>query len=251
MRTNIKSNVFYIIFLFFEVLVNIKNFKIYKKQLLIFLYQSICGSMLVVVMSAVFCGAVITIYGRTETILQIQQIFHTNKVLATMVSSSIMREVCPVLIGSILATKIVSEISSKISIMKITDQINTLTIIGIDPVAYLATPMLLGCIITFPILLIITYVISIISSILVATYILDINQDNYTQELFMSIDLDLIIQGVIKSFMVSIVTGFSGIYYGFITKSSTIDVSNAINNSIVTSLILILIFNYFVTSMFI
>lgn len=241
----------YILILFFEILINIKSFNIYSKQLFVFLYKSICGSMLIVVVSAIFCGAVLTIYGRTETMLYIQKIFHTNKILATMVSSSIMREVCPVLIGSILTTKIVSDITSKISIMKVTDQINTLTIIGINPVAYLATPMFIGCIITFPVLLLVTYIISIISSIFVATHILNIDQQNYTEELFMSIDMNLIKLGFVKSFAFSLVTGFSGIYHGFNINSSTIDVSTAVNKSIVTSLLLILIFNYFITSIFI
>jgi len=160
------------------------------------------------------------------------------------VSRAIFIELGPVLTAIVIAGRVGASIAAEIGTMKVTEQIDALESLAINPVRYLATPRFLGAVIMMPILVIFANAIALMGAFLVANFFLDLTPEAFFGSVIRFFQSKDIIAGVIKSVFFGGVTSLLGCHIGFRTTGGAEGVGLATIRSFVISSAMILILDY-------
>jgi len=145
-----------------------------------------------------------------------------------------------------------SAIAAEIGIMRISDQIDALEMMGLNPYRYLVVPNLLAGIIALPLLTAIFDVIGIMGGYLVGVKLLGLESGVYFGEMANYVGMDDIMEGVYKSLCFGVIISWVSCYKGYYTGTwgyGAEGVSKATTQAVVMSSVFILIWDYFMTSM--
>ncbi|MDZ5761214.1 MlaE family ABC transporter permease [Lyticum sinuosum] len=228
---------------FFEVLKTVFLSTFYWKETLKYLINIGYFSIAVVSFTAFFTGAALALQSYNGF-----SRMHAESAVAAVVALSLTRELAPVLTGIMLAGRVSGAIAAEMATMKVSEQIDALYTMRINPISYMIIPRIIAGIITSPILLIIADVIGVFGSYLVAVYKLGFNAETYMIKTLNSVELNDIMTGVYKSIIFGLIVCFIGSFYGYRTKDGALGVGRATNSAVVTASIIILLANYIVTS---
>ena len=218
---------------------------IYLKQIWYEMDKLGVGSIGLVAFLSVFVGAVLTI----------QMAFNIDSPLVPLYTigyatrKSIILEFSPTIMSLILAGKVGSQIASEIGTMRVTEQIDALEIMGINPAGYLILPKIIAAIIFNPFLILMSMVLAMIGgwlsglgSGLISTY-------DYVYGLQAFYRFYDIIYALIKTvFFAFIITSVSG-YFGYYTKGGALEVGESSTRAVVVSSVTIIIFNLLLTNL--
>lgn len=169
--------------------------------------------------------------------------------IGAVVALGMIRELGPVLTGLMVTGRAGSAITAEIGTMRITEQIDALTTLCINPVQYLVVPRILASIIIVPCLALFSMLFGIIGGYIVCTYILELSPEDYMNSIRTYVELKDITGGIIKSCVFGLILSWVGTYKGFYTHGGARGVGIATTQSVVMSSILILISNYFLTKL--
>ncbi|MCP4482540.1 MAG: ABC transporter permease [bacterium] len=164
------------------------------------------------------------------------------------VSFAFAKELSPILVSIVMAGRVGAAITAEISSMKVTEQLDALLSLGAHPIQYLAVPRFLGCLFMVPILVLIGYTVSLLGGLLVSVVILDLPSTVYLSDALDTLYLSDIMHGLIKACFFAMIIAWVSIFRGFTCKQGAEGVGKATTNAVVTSIILILISDYFLTS---
>lgn len=217
-------------------------FRIFLRQLMIIGYYSLP----VVGMTALFTGMVLAlqIYVGSSR-------FNAESAVATIVVIGITRELGPVLGGLMVAGRVGAAIAAEIGTMRVTEQIDALVTLSTNPHKYLVAPRIYAGIITLPILVLIGDIIAVSGGYLVSTETLGFNPGNYLKNTFEFLESTDVISGLIKASVFGFIITLMGCYHGFNSSGGAQGVGRATTNAVVSSFVLILISDYFLTVMLI
>lgn len=188
------------------------------------------NSLFLVGLTAFILGVVMTIQ-----LIPTMRDFGAESWVPATISVSIVREIGPVLAALITAGKVASSIGSELGSMKVTDQIDAMTVSGVDPYSFLVTTRVIACTIMIPILVFYADAIALFGSFLA------LNMDaNYNITYFFKQAIDIllwvdIISSTTKSFFFGFAIGIVSCYKGFYTSGGTVGVGNAANTSVVVA----------------
>lgn len=159
--------------------------------------------------------------------------------VSVMVGLAVVKELAPVLTALMVAGRAGSGICAEIGSMKVTRQIDALTVSAIDPVRYLVVTRVVACMVVVPLLTIIADVLGILGGLIIG-----VTQGNISYRLYMSytfqyITLTDIIPGLLKTIFFGMLVGTVASYYGFQTTGGTEGVGNSTKSSFVTTSLLI------------
>ncbi|MCQ2735147.1 MAG: ABC transporter permease [Alphaproteobacteria bacterium] len=202
-------------------------------------------SLPVVGLTTLFAGMVIAI----QTYSGISE-YGAENVVASVVLISVTRELAPVLSALMVAGRIGSAMAAEIGTMRVTEQIDALVTLSANPFRYLIAPRVWAAVIVMPLLVLFGDVIGIFGGYLVGVYKLDFNPANYIINTMNNLTSVAIVMGVVKAAVFGFIIAIMGCYHGYRSKGGAQGVGEATTNSVVTSSILILIFNYLITEMF-
>lgn len=163
---------------------------------------------------------------------------------------AIVRELGPVFAGLMVAGRIGASICAEIGTMKVSEQIDALKILGINPIKYLVAPKVIASMIAMPLLVIIANIVGIFGGFLVGVGKLGFNPVNHISTTFDFLEFNGIMLGLTKAFVFGIIISIIGSYQGMKTTNGAEGVGRATTNAVVLSSILILIFNYILTELF-
>ncbi len=156
----------------------------------------------------------------------------------------------PTLIALVFAGKVGSRISGELGSMQISEQIDALEIIGVNPVSFLVLPMILASLIMVPVLIIIASFLAISSGYLVVQVMDLISGTDYLYGIrfdFKQVNIViLLVKAITYGFIVSTISSFSGYY----TKGGALEVGKSNTLAIVRSSILILVAEYLITNFY-
>ena len=191
----------------------------------------------------------------TGIVLAMQSAYQLQKMgavlyVATLVAVSLCRELGPVLTALVVAGRSGSAIAAEIGTMKVSEQIEALETMAINPVRFLAAPRFIALFFMLPCLTILGNISGIFGGFLVGTGSLHINPDLYMQTTFKYLALKDIYTGLIKSFIFGIIIALIGCYEGLNTKGGSEGVGKATTRSVVISFILIILADCIVTTIF-
>jgi phospholipid/cholesterol/gamma-HCH transport system permease protein len=218
---------------------------VFRKQIAQEINNLGIDSMGIVAIISVFMGAVVAI----QTAHNITSAWIPDYTVGFTTRESIILEFSPTIICLILAGKVGSRIASEIGTMRVTEQIDALEIMGINPANYLILPKVVAALMIFPVLVIISMFLGIFGGWLAATWMHVVTTTAY----YTGITLDFIPYEVFYSIVKTLVFAFiittvSG-YYGFITNGGALEVGKASTKAVVMSSILIILFNLIITQL--
>ena len=199
----------------------------------------------VVGLTTIFAGMVIAIQSYSGF-----SRFGAESAVASVVLISVTRELAPVLSALMVAGRIGAAMAAEIGTMRVTEQIDALTTLSTNPYKYLIAPRIVAGVIVLPILVLIGDVIGIFGGYVVGVYQLGFNPANYIKSTIDNLEALDITTGVVKAAVFGFIIAIMGCYNGFKSKGGAQGVGEATTNAVVSSSILILIFNYIITGIF-
>jgi phospholipid/cholesterol/gamma-HCH transport system permease protein len=161
------------------------------------------------------------------------------------------RELGPVLAGLMVAGRVGASIAAEIATMRVTEQIDAMTTLSVNPFKYLIAPRVMAATIMLPVLVLIGDIIGVFGGYVIGVYRLGFSSGNYliqTVDILENMD---VISGLIKASVFGFVVSVLGCYYGFHSSRGAQGVGAATTNAVVTSSIMILILNYVLTQVFV
>jgi phospholipid/cholesterol/gamma-HCH transport system permease protein len=170
--------------------------------------------------------------------------------VASLVSVSLCRELSPVLTALVVAGRAGSAIAAEIGTMKVTEQIEALEVMAINPVRFLSVPRFLALIIMLPALTLFGDLSGILGGYIVGTGSLNIGSDLYMQITFKYLALKDINTGILKAFVFGIIIALVSCYEGLTAKGGAEGVGRATTRSVVISFILIIAADCLLTAIF-
>jgi phospholipid/cholesterol/gamma-HCH transport system permease protein len=200
-------------------------------------------SLFVIVLTAAFTGMVLALQG-----FYTLRKFGSEGLLGPAVALSLIRELGPVLSALMVTGRAGSALTAEIGIMRIGEQIDSLETMGIDPIRFLVAPRMLGFLLSVPLLTAIFDVVGIYGGYLVGVKLLGVNAGAYFGQMKASVELVDITNGVWKSLAFALLIAWVCTYKGYFTARGAEGVSNATTSAVVVSSVLVLVCDYFLTS---
>jgi phospholipid/cholesterol/gamma-HCH transport system permease protein len=179
--------------------------------------------------------------------------FGAQGALGTLVALSLVRELGPVLTAIMITARAGSAMTAEIGIQRISEQIDALDTMRIDPLKFLISPRIAASIISFPLLTALFDLIGILGGYLSGVVLLGVNAGTYFHRVQSSVEMKDITDGFIKALVFAVIVTTVCCYQGYFTHMRTDSygakgVSLATTSAVVLSCVLILVADYVVTS---
>lgn len=179
--------------------------------------------------------------------------FGAEGALGTLVALSLIRELGPVLTAIMITARAGSAMTAEIGIQRISEQIDALDTMRIDPLRFLISPRIAASIISFPLLTALFDLVGIIGGFLSGCVLLGVNVGTYFHRVQASVEMKDITDGFIKALVFAVIVTTVCCYQGYFTHMRTDSygakgVSLSTTSAVVLSCVLILVADYVVTS---
>ncbi len=201
------------------------------------------GSLPVVILSGVFTGMVIGLQGYYSL-----KKFNAESWLGSVVALSLLRELGPVLSAFMVTGRTGSAMAAEIGTMRVTEQIDALYSMAINPIKYLVSPRIIAGLITMPLLTAIFDVVGIYGAYLIGVELLGVSSGSYFSGMESSVVFQDVYSGFLKSLSFGLIITWICCYKGFHAPPMATGVSQATTESVVLSFVLILVWDYFMTA---
>jgi len=197
-------------------------------------------SLLIILLTGAFTGMVLGL----QVYLTLVR-FGSEAFLGPAVALSLIRELGPVLAALMVTGRAGSALTAEIGIMRITEQIDALTVMALNPMRYLVAPSILAGLVTFPLMTAIFDVVGIMGGYLVGVELLGLSPGTYFGEMQTFVDMKDIMTGFWKSVSFGVVVTWVCTYKGFNVGHGAEGVARATTQAVVLSSVLILVWDYF------
>ncbi|MDR2437109.1 MAG: ABC transporter permease [Endomicrobium sp.] len=203
------------------------------------------SSLPIIVLTSLFMGMVLALQVGSATI----NILNEPVYVGAITSCSMILELGPVLTSIFVTGRVGAAITAELGSMKVTEQLDALYMLGTNPIKYLAVPRFLACFFMLPLLTVFSNIIGIYSGMILATNTWDISSNAFCIEALDFISVSTFLHGFIKSFFFALIIVIVACHKGFNTQGGAEGVGKATTSSVMTSMISILIMDYFLTAL--
>jgi phospholipid/cholesterol/gamma-HCH transport system permease protein len=198
---------------------------------------------LVILLTAAFTGMVLGLQGYYTL-----RKFGSDALLGPAVALALIRELGPVLSALMVTGRAGSAIAAEIGIMRITEQIDALSAMALNPMKYLVVPQVVAGLVAVPLLTAIFDVVGIYGGYLVGVELLGLSSGTYFGEMRTAVDMKDINGGFVKSVIFGVLVTWICSYKGYTTGYGAEGVSKATTEAVVLSSVLVLVADYVLTS---
>ena len=224
---------------FFYMLTPPLKFHLVLKQMQFIGYQSLS----LIFLTGAFTGMVLAYQGFTSLAR-----FGSEAFLGPMVALSLIKEMGPVISALMVTGRAGSSLTAEIGIMRISEQIDAIELMGLNPYRYFIVPNIVAGIVALPLLAAIFDVVGIFGGYLVGVNLLGVSGGTYLGEMMNHVEMRDIVEGVYKSLNFGVIITWVCCYKGFYTGQRAQGVSKSTTEGVVLSSVLILVWDYFMTS---
>ncbi|MGQ9688854.1 MAG: MlaE family lipid ABC transporter permease subunit [Desulfobaccales bacterium] len=204
-----------------------------------------CKSLLIIFLTAAFTGMVLALQGYYTL-----RKYGSESALGSAVALSLIRELGPVLTALMVSGRAGSAITAEIGIMRITEQLDALDTMGVNPLQYVVTPKLLAGLVSVPLLTGIFNVVGILGGFMVGVMLLGVSSGSYFSGMVQSVVSLDVNGGIVKSLVFGLTVMLVACYNGYFTARGAEGVSEATTRTVVVSAVLVLAWDYVLTSFF-
>ena len=221
-----------------------EKWSVFRKQLVLEMEKVGINSVSLVIILSFFVGAVVSI----QTAFNMSNPLLPSYLVGLASRDSLILEFSPTMISLILAGKVGSSIASEIGSMRVSEQIDALEIMGINSASFLILPKIIATIFFFPFLIIMSMGIGMIGA-WAGGLSADVTTADFMYGLKYEFNSFYITYAMIKTIFFAFIISSVSAYFGYHTKGGAIAVGKAGTSAVVTSSILILLFNYILTNL--
>jgi phospholipid/cholesterol/gamma-HCH transport system permease protein len=200
------------------------------------------GSLPIVVLIGLFTGAVLAL----QTSSTLQQ-FGSLSLTGQLVSLSMVRELGPVLTGILVAGRNSSGMASELGSMKVTEQIDAMRAMGVDPTKKLVTPRVIATVTMLFFLSIISDFVGLAGGWMVSYLLLGLDTNQYWTTAYQSLRFGDVFMGLSKPVVFGFIIASVGCYYGMSARGGTQGVGRATTQAVVSASVLIVVSDFFIT----
>jgi phospholipid/cholesterol/gamma-HCH transport system permease protein len=200
------------------------------------------GSLFIIMLTGVFTGAVFTLQS-----LYMFSKFNLETMLGATVALALTRELSPVLAALMITGRAGSAMATELGTMRVTEQIDALSAMAVNPVQYLFVPRFLAAVCMFPVLAMVFNMVGIFGSYIVAVHMSGVDPGNYIAKITWYVTGNDLISGLVKA---SVFGGFITLvscFMGYRAEGGARGVGTATTHAVVISSVSILILDYFLT----
>lgn len=194
----------------------------------------------VVAITGTFIGMVLAVQAFNQF-----RMMNIESRLGAVINASVVTELGPVLAATMLAGRIGSAMAAELATMKVTEQIDGLRALGVDPTHYLGVPRLLACIVLIPLLTSIADFMGVLGGALVAVKINHVAEFHYWQHSRETVELWDIGNGLTKSLFFGVEIAVISCFCGFRAGAGAEGVGRAATEAFVFSFVAILVSDFF------
>lgn len=199
-------------------------------------------SLFIIFLTALFTGAVFAYQSWVAL-----SIVGTQSLVGVSVSMALLRELGPVMTSIVVAGRAGAAMAAKIGIMRVTSQIDALELMAISPKQYLVMPKLVASIISVPLLCAIFCLIGNVGGYIVGVGLCNIDSGIYLEKLKAFLYPMDLYHGMIKATIFGLMLSSVSCYKGYQATNGAEGVGRATNESVVVSIVGILVLDYFLT----
>ncbi|MEX2181575.1 MAG: ABC transporter permease [Gemmatimonadaceae bacterium] len=196
------------------------------------------GALPIVTLIAVLLGVIIAFLG-----VVVLQRFGAGSYVSYLVGYGMLREMGALMTGIIIAGRTGAGFAAELGSMKITEELDAYSTLGISPIDHLALPRLLGLFVMMPLLVVYADFIGILGGMFVAVSLLDLTATQFTTGLLSAVSLSDALLGVFKGMIFGVIIGLSGCFQGLRTGSDASAVGRSATAAVVLGITLIIVAN--------
>ncbi len=189
----------------------------------------------VIAITGTFIGMVLAV----QSYSQFHQLGLATR-LGSIINLSVVRELGPVLAATMLAGRVGSAMAAELATMRVTEQIDALSCLGVNPIRYLVVPRFLACVLLIPLLTIMANFMGVMGGAVICTRIYDIEAHHYWEHAQGFVGMWDILTGLIKPMFFGAAIALISCHRGFHSDGGAEGVGRAATQAFVTSFIAIL-----------
>jgi len=193
----------------------------------------------IVLLTSLFTGMVFSL----ESAVQAVQ-YGVGNLVGGAVAFSSARELGPMLSAVVVAGRTGAAIAAELGSMVVTEQIEALEALGLSPVRMLVVPRLVALVIMLPLLTIFADIVSVVGGMWVAHLYAHISYESFIASARSVLPFGDVLKGLLKSVVFGVIIAIIGAYQGLTTRGGAAGVGKSTTGAVVTSIILIFIFNF-------
>jgi len=202
------------------------------------------GSLPIVVLIGFFTGAVLAL----QTAITLQQ-FGSLSLTGKLVALSMVRELGPVLTGILVAGRNSSGMASELGSMKVTEQIDAMRAMGVDPTRKLVTPRVVATVTMLFFLSIISDLLGLSGGFMISYFLLGLDANQYWTTAYQALRFGDVFMGLSKPVVFGFIISSVGCYYGMSARGGTQGVGRATTQAVVSASVLIVVIDFFLTKL--
>jgi phospholipid/cholesterol/gamma-HCH transport system permease protein len=207
------------------------------------IYNAGALSLVIIMTCGLFVGMVLGLQG-----YDLLQRFGSEDALGTGAALALTKELGPVVTALLFAGRAGTALASEIGLMRATDQLAAMEMMAVDPVRRVVAPRFLGGVIAMPLLTMIFIAIGIFGVQLIGVQQLGVDSAAFWSQMRASVDVDDVMEGVIKGCVFGVACSLVAVYEGFTATPTAEGVGRATTRTVVTSAVLTLILDYMLTA---
>ncbi len=201
------------------------------------------SSVPIIALTSLFTGMVFSLQaGRTYAL------FNMQTLVGATVGMSLTREIGPVFAALMVTARACSAMAAEIGSMRVTEQIDALETMSVDPIQYLVVPRLVASMIMVPFLTVIFDFVGCIGSYIVGVFLLHIPSGPFLSKLYWYVDADDVFGGLVKAAFFGFFIASISCFQGFFCKGGAAGVGRATTRAVVLSSVTVLVMDYFLTT---
>lgn len=202
------------------------------------------GSVFIVSLTALFIGGVLALQ-----LVDGFRDFGAENQTGAVIGLALAREVGPVFAALMVTSRAGSAMTTELGSMRVTNQIDALVTMAVNPVQYLVVPRLVAGFVMVPVLTMLFNVVGVFGAFCVAVFLLGLDPGVFMDRLQWLVDWDDVSQGLTKAMVFGVAVTLIACRQGFYAQGGAAGVGRATNRSVVQSAIAILMLDYLVTSL--
>lgn len=222
-----------------------EKFSIYWRQIIREVESLGLGSLGIVTIISMFMGAVITI----QSAFGFESPWIPLYAVGVASRDSIVLEFSPTIVSLILAGKVGSNIASEIGTMRVTEQIDALEIMGINPSGYLILPKIVAAVFINPFLIIISMFLALFGGYVAGIFTHAVTSYEYIYGIQYDFRPFNVTYALVKTVVFAFIIVSVSAYHGYHTSGGALEVGRSSTRAVVYSSIFILLFNVLITQL--
>jgi phospholipid/cholesterol/gamma-HCH transport system permease protein len=201
-------------------------------------------SSFIIILTAIFTGAVFSLQSSYAL-----KMFEANSMVGPLVVLALTRELGPVLAALMVIGRVGSSMAAEIGTMRVTEQIDALESMAVNPVQYLIVPRVVASVIMMPALATVFDFVGTVGSWVVTTKLLGVPSNEFIERVIYYVDFDDYYNGIIKAAVFGLIMAIIGCYQGFYATQGAEGVGRATTQSVVIASVTVMVSNYFLTAL--